>query len=486
MSSRRSLGPDILLVLLEHLPQSDVSLMMKTSKALYAAGLRPLLRHGVTLKNEALLTSFCQFILRDVSTRAPLVRKLYVNYTIESNYDEDDIDEDEDEDDEDADNESEDPPAPSQGLRLLISVLSSTSKLEDLSMDSCEEFLQREKGLFKAITALKSLRRLQLASIEERAAALVDEVKSSLVEIDLFCHSEEADESNNPVPIVKRHAGTLEKLSASYVQLDDLDTQFPKLRALALRVISDFQTATLRQAFPNLKYLELSRLHYGDADELRTENQEGAGLEPWEHLEHLCGDLDALYGLALSPTQVRRVDVLDVSGSEQELGKLHTLLAETSPSRLWLCPATTRKMTPAQLSELLKDPAARTLTHLALDIYDADLIQDNSLLDGLSAMLAPLQITFFVLRSDIDRDRAVAQDFKAAQHGPVAHKLALSSLHLKYIWLDLVDGKTSYWSINRTGENVSLAQLEPMVGRELVRAEGMFFNDRSLGLSAEL
>ena len=60
-----------------HLPQqADVSRTMQTSKSFYAAGIKPLLHAGVSIKDMRALVSFCRLILSDIPARAPHVRRL--------------------------------------------------------------------------------------------------------------------------------------------------------------------------------------------------------------------------------------------------------------------------------------------------------------------------------------------------------------------------------------------------------------------------
>ena len=55
---------------------------------------------------------------------------------------------------------------------------------------------------------------------------------------------------------------------------------------------------------------------------------------------------------------------------------------------------------------------------------------------------------------------------------------------LKHVSFDVMGHIPTYWLITRTEGCSAVCGLEPMVGLELVHCEGLWFNDRSMGLSA--
>lgn len=358
------LSQDILLELLQHVPrQSGVATLMRTCKTLRDAGTRILLSHGVTVGNATQLRSFCAFMLRDVSARAPHLRQLYLKIRLECNLD------GEPEDDSDAANDYSGSTLSKDTLRMLLTVLQQTTNLEDLSIDSCEELLERENKLVNAIIALEHVHRLQVHSVGELAGRVLDNIKSSLIEVDLHCYTEEMYDPSPLIPMVERHCNTLEKLSGWYIELGDATVQFPRVRALALRSFWGLDTATLHRAFPNLQYLELSVPADLDAESARQENAAAANNHPWGVLRRLCGAVDALYALGTAP-HAKAVEV-DWSGSYDAimLARLRTTLSEARASHavLHLGYGYGFSLPAGKLPDLLP-LGGTTITHLALDI----------------------------------------------------------------------------------------------------------------------
>ncbi|RPD63559.1 hypothetical protein L227DRAFT_599177 [Lentinus tigrinus ALCF2SS1-6] len=501
MPSRTTgLNWDIFLVVLEHLPrQSDVAAMSRASKKLHAASIGYLLLPGVTISTGAQLASFTAFLSSDVATRAPKVRKLYFKLGV-------------DESDLIADMDGEDKMIwfP-KNIRLVGTVLRKTTQLEDLSIDSCEELLQCERGIFKAIIVLKNLRRLRVSSIGELTASVFDKVKSSLVEIDYDCYHGEMDSSeepDDPTGTIDRHRSTLQRLSASYVQVQDTDCDFPHVRALALRRIFLYDAGVLRKVFPNLEYLELSPGVHGfdDYELVREASREDYVDGTWNALQHLCGSLEALYGLALT-RGVKRVDVDDIDLTSECLARLHTLITDTSPSHLLMHVGygdEADKVEGAKIGELLAIPEASCITHLVLDLCLSTLTgSPDHLMDGVVALLFPLSVSVFVLRlnkcvgSDEQASSAPAADdtryntevyeaFQPPAYDALAHQLAVACPHLAHVSFDVMGHVPSWWAVARSNGDVALRQLELMVWRELVVSEGLWFNDRTMpvGLSA--
>ena len=274
-----------------HLPQqADVSRTMQTSRSFYAAGIKPLLHAGVSIKDMRALVSFCRLILSDIPARAPHVRRLELCIEAEpEDYDESSdcaVDTDEDKGD-----------SPCTGSRLLVQVLRGATRLHSLRIDHCEAFLELDSALAKAIQALPKLRCLHIHSIGDMTLSMLCELDSSLTEIDIHCYNEEdgTEEMDDPLPLVRRHQATLEKLSAWYVEILDNTLQFSNVRALALRQARGLDISILQHAFPNVTYLELSAVDDEESmDELREDNMARQRPESWRDLNCLCGSLDSL------------------------------------------------------------------------------------------------------------------------------------------------------------------------------------------------
>ncbi len=113
------------------------------------------------------------------------------------------------------------------------------------------------------------------------------------------------------------------------------------------------------------------------------------------------------------------------------------------------------------------------------------------------SLLSPQSATFFVLRlnkfvesderaSEVPRkcNFQVYEAFQPASHAALAQRLATACTQLTHIYFDVMGHTpTTYWTVTRSDGEATVRRLEPMVGRELVHREVLWFNDRSMGLS---
>ncbi|OJT11729.1 hypothetical protein TRAPUB_11753 [Trametes pubescens] len=490
------LSQDILLELLNHVQrQSDVSTLMRTCKTLRDAGTRPLLSHGVTVANATQLRTFCAYVLRDVPNRAPHLRRLYLKIRLEPNVD------DEPEDDSDAKNSYSSATLSKDTLRMLVTVLRKTTNLEDLSIDSSEELLERENKLVNAIIALERVRRLQVHSVGELTGRILDNIKSSLVEIDLHCYSEEMYDPSPLIPMAGHHRDTLEKLSGWYVELGDATVRFPRVRALALRSFWGLDTATLHHAFPSLQYLELSVPADLDAEPTRQENAAAAENHPWGVLRRLCGAVDALYALGTAPRA--KVVEADYIGSYDAtmLARFRTVLSESGSSHavLHLGYGYGFSLPAEKIPDLL--PIEGAVTHLALDIRTGSVMGAvDDVLSQIVSLLRRHKVAFLVLRlHDTLEDAEDGDDedgpapikppspeflrvFGRPRHEDIIQLFSEASTSLKHVALDVKGTEATYWAVERTGAGLSVERLSSAAGRALVCAEELASTDRSLGL----
>ena len=129
--------------------------------------------------------------------------------------------------------------------------------------------------------------------------------------------------------------------------------------------------------------------------------------------------------------------------------------------------------------------------------------------DGIVALVSTLSVSFFILRlhtfaEPVEEEESkyvrpngfpeVLAAFAQDDHEAVARRIASAAPHLKHISLDIMGCRPRYWSISRGDAHTASAadstvnvelnvkELEAHVGRELVRAEGLSCNDRSLGI----
>ncbi|KAI0650996.1 hypothetical protein C8Q79DRAFT_1844 [Trametes meyenii] len=509
------LGRDVLFELLQHVPrQSDVSALMRTSKHLYEAGSKPLLAFGVTLTDDQQLQSFCDFILRDASTRAPSLRRLHLKFKLdpesqgnEDDYDEydgEDEDEDDDGDDDDgagvkrkttvsASQKSGQTPPSKVALDKLLKVLPLTQNVEDLRIDWCEEFLELDKKLVEPLISFERLRHLDLHSIGVLTQRVLDETKSKPAEIDLSFSSDEGYDPPELIPCLSRHRISVENIRSSNAELGSISEPFPRVRALALRALCDPDLPSLHKGFPNLTHLTLTKLDIGSADRMRKDNMSAAASSPWGVLDHLCGALEALYILGTSP-RVRKLEVEGISQSKTTFAQLHTVVAEAQPSHLILRLESWGSYDVKRVAGLLPS-GELAVTHLVLDMSPWVLKGSaDAFISGLLALVRKTGLEFLIVRLgrpanaedsktpgtvklDGSANRKLVEAFKPARHGDIVHQLASAAPKLKYVALDVVNEETRYWEVGRGDGGVELRELERMIGRALVRSEGLVAND---------
>ena len=143
----------IFLELFHRIPQpSDILLLMRTSKALLKLGENELVGRGVTVKSDAQVRSFCDFVLRGSASRAIRLRRL----SLEFRYDSEDEQCSDDDGEFDGAYPSGPPPPSKATCGLLLEVLRRATNLEDLRIDSCEELLQRQTAIQDVVAALKA------------------------------------------------------------------------------------------------------------------------------------------------------------------------------------------------------------------------------------------------------------------------------------------------------------------------------------------
>ncbi|KAI0325969.1 hypothetical protein GY45DRAFT_1311290 [Cubamyces sp. BRFM 1775] len=514
---------DVLLELLYHIPQQSViSSLMRTSKDLLKLGEKELVGRGVTLESDAQVRSFCGFIRRDPPSRAVHLRKLSLEFRYDPEIDADD------------DDFSLGPPPPSKATcKLLLKVLRRAINLEHLRIDSCEELLERQPQIQDAVAALKALRQLQLSSIGVLTDKMLKKMKSSLTSLDLRCYSEEIEVPDELLSMVGRHRETLEKLSGWYCGLGSFTQQYPRVRALALRAFYELGAAVIRQAFPNLQYLELTApRELGEIEDVREENLQQTANPPWTPLWYLCGSVDALYALGALP-RVKKLEVDYVSSRQECLTRLRGVVAESHPSQVVLQIGYyewNAQFTVTATSELLPEESAPDITHLVLDMSVKALRGSSAeLMSGLLALLRKSGITFLVFRIGEDVEPEVLAPSKAKMQGEededdapgsgddeawhiafkeeqvkkakANHKMetvlkafgrplqeglvrdfAAAASSLKHVVLKIKGHGATYWEVERESTSDTLKELAPNVGEGLIRAEGLAPNDRSSGL----
>ncbi|KAI0673288.1 hypothetical protein C8Q78DRAFT_1077552 [Trametes maxima] len=506
------LGRDVLLELLQHVPrQSDVSALMRTSKQLYEAGAKPLLAFGVTLTNDQQLQSFCDFISRDASMRAPSVQRLHLKFKLdpESQWDEDDYDEDDDryevEDDDDRDDRarreatananqrSGQTPPSKAALDKLLKILPLIKNMEDLRIDWCEEFLGLKKKLVEPFISFERLLHLDLHSIGVLTQRILDETKSKPAEIDLSFTSDERYDTPELIPCLSRHRTSVETIRGSNAELGSISEPFPRVRTLALRALCDPDLPSLHQGFPNLTRLTLTKLDIQSADRMRKDNMSAAVSSPWGVLDHLYGSPEGLYILGTSP-RVRKLEVEDISQSKTTFAQLHTVITEAHPSHLVLHLESWGSYDVKKVADLL--PSGKLeVTHLVLDMSPWVLKGSAAaFLSGLLTLTRKASLEFLIVRLgrpasvedpkspgpvelDGSANRKLIEAFKSTHHSDIVRQLADAAPTLEHVVLEVVNEEARYWEVRHGDGGAELKELEGMVGRALVRAEGLAAND---------
>ncbi|KAH9886633.1 hypothetical protein C8Q73DRAFT_714670 [Cubamyces lactineus] len=513
----------VLRELLHHIPQqSDISSLMRTSKTLLELGEKELVGRGVTVESDAQVRSFCGFVLRGPPSRAIHLRKLSLEFRYDPAEDTDDYA-----------SYLAHPPPTKATCGLLVKVLRHTTNLEDLRIDSCEELLERQARIRDIVAALKRLRRLQIFSIGVLTIKMLKKTQSSLTELDLRCYSEEIEVADELLPMVERHCETLEKLSGWYCSLGSSTQQYSLVRALALRAFYELDAAAIRQAFPNLQYLELTApRELDEIEDVRAENHQSTTDSPWPSLRYLCGSVDALYALGTLPL-VKKLEVDYVSSRQECLTRLRSVISESHPSQVVLqvgyyeCNA---QFTVTTTSELLPDDSAPHITHFVLDMSVKALRGSSAeLMSGLLALLRKSGITFLVFRigegaeseevyptkakvlklidayseddaADTEDDSAwrlasnekkakanhemetILEAFGQPQQESIVRDFADAASSLKNVVLKIKGHGATYWEVKRGPTGVTLKGLDPDVGEELIHGEGLAPNDRGSGL----
>ena len=111
-------------------------------------------------------------------------------------------------------------------------------------------------------------------------------------------------------------------------------------------------------------------------------------------------------------------------------------------------------------------------------------------------MVSALSLTFFVLRpasfpysresydgtqngpdGSVDE---ILDSFHSVHHDILGRRLALASPSLRYISLDVMGQKSSFWAIKRGDGGVVLEEIDQVSGRRLLDSEGLWYYN-SLG-----
>ena len=118
-------------------------------------------------------------------------------------------------------------------------------------------------------------------------------------------------------------------------------------------------------------------------------------------------------------------------------------------------------------------------------------------------LLASTSVTHFVFRLQKERshlfhcaytyealsksDQGILAAFAPHMQEHIVFQLAGTSTCLKHVVLDIMGGRTRYWTIERVEEEGNtgcpmLKEMSSSAGRDMIRKERLEFNDRSSGI----
>ena len=287
-----------------------------------------------------------------------------------------------------------------EGAVLLADVLGETKNLEELRIGYCEELFElaqmggemRNWGsdrLQAAIAGLTSVRRLRIASFGLRTLSLLPTMRTPLVEVDINFYYTVIEQHPDFLDILSPFCGTLRKVTVwhvdlyiDFIGLQDNTPRFPHVHTLSIRRVDGLSLSVLVFAFPNIQVLEITDLwlddttYPPDVHEARDENLAVPDEELWPELQHLSGDIYALYALGLT-RHVHRLDISEMHLDEELSTMLHSTLETVRPARLLLhigYPSTGQHADPeldaeVPLEQVLDIPSSFGISHLAVDIH---------------------------------------------------------------------------------------------------------------------
>ncbi|KAI0369602.1 hypothetical protein BV20DRAFT_967906 [Pilatotrama ljubarskyi] len=522
VAARPTLYEDIYEVIFDIIEdQWTVSAMMRTCTTLYTLGVKYLLSFEVIIDNVPSLNSFGQFMLRDLGERA---RYLWSLDVVIEFYWIGDI------------GESESPGSADSyqqvfnlvddeellGAHMLVEIIRAASALDTLRIDYCELLLSRNNDLISAIAGLPALRHLHLTSFGTRTLDICQTITAPLVEVKVDCFFDgcESAEMCGITDMFHAQRLTLEKLTARYVDLTEpfvelgVDTiQFPNVHSLCLSCSYVYSLPVLSHVFPRLRVLQVYDTDdWGgdvEADELHEAN--AASLSPsWPALEHLSGDIKALYMLNI-PCPADRVDII-MGLDDDAADQLDELIESTRPTHLGLHigfrPEDVYAADHNLLGYLLNisAEALERLTSLVIDLHRPDVAaQYTHSLVNLVARVSPtcllVRVNDDYYDPELEDQHKTNSSQTAASYGAdpsssssaqslwSGHRfedprkrarrdlltgLASTSLHLAFVCFDYQDEPIEYFYIFRPLPGTfTCRQLDPREGKALVDQQGL-------------
>ncbi|KAJ3552457.1 hypothetical protein NM688_g4141 [Phlebia brevispora] len=295
--------------------RQDLLSFMHTCRALYTAGIQPLLRLATDISTSK-LQSFHTFMFAHSPASFAALRHLhFVDY----------------------------PRVAPEHVKNLASLLERSLHLEELKIPSC--VLDADPRIPLSISSYKALVSLDLwPGQSSEAESMLSRLHSPLKDLDVsFAHIEQ-----DPVSLLSRFRDTLETACLVNVTTMRTDFSYVKLTKLVLYCTLP-QLSILTSAFPNLRTLEIEDDH--DSSEpmggivaqlgaVRMQNIAFQGTHrSWTSLRSVSTDVDSLYAMGLR-NQIDELNILGFLPNAPPFGYawFHSSLDSLQPKELtvWL------------------------------------------------------------------------------------------------------------------------------------------------------
>ncbi|KAI0073171.1 hypothetical protein K474DRAFT_241814 [Panus rudis PR-1116 ss-1] len=225
-----SLNNDVLLVMLSYLERHDLSMTMKTCKALHELCVPVILRAPLTLSPENLI-SFRQFICATACDRGRYLRGIHLEWGSMKPY-------------------------VVVQKQAIVDILGSSPRLQSLSIQSlaCLEYSGNDAA--DTLNNIPALRRLRLAEITDHGWTVLSKVRFPLTHLDIAT-LRTTHTGFDGIPNVAQWADTLEGLSLNWCICRDISTSFPRLRRLRMNILPTVDIGSLLSSLPMLQSLRL-------------------------------------------------------------------------------------------------------------------------------------------------------------------------------------------------------------------------------------
>ncbi len=323
---------DVMLEIMDVSPTPTVATLMKTCRKLYHEGPKRIFAecpHIEDSPGDALLRSFCLFLLAEHGTRFPYLRKIRFDMVAQ----EEDV------------------------VAMLYDCIKKMTHLEVLIFDvDLDALLDCHPKYAAAFSDLRTIKHLEVAAGGPDCFDMLKNMRSQLVNVELQMWDTTntrdltLEQDLNPVTLLEHSSGTLERLKCERwypIRFHSGNPRYPAMRRLTLDNESVPSRAALVQVYPNLTHLYFRWVDFEipvDEDSwevMLSEAFEANSATPfslsWTELEEVRGTTGIIWALALR-CRVRRLDLSNVRNHGDRV-MLSSLLRRTHPTHLGLATA---------------------------------------------------------------------------------------------------------------------------------------------------